>query len=246
MKNYMLFSLFSISLIVGAFPILFFENNKFKNYICYCKAITSGLFISIGLVHFLPGAIEAYKKTHPHSGAVILIICALTTFLMQIIEHTGKKIYIAYDKIHWISYFLLLILSVHSISEGIALGIEQNPKYVITIFLAILFHKGAETFSLLTNIVTHNIPKSKCYIILVFFALMTPIGIIFGSYVMTLSLNANNLSIIPYVNAIAAGTFIYMAIENNPFKMQHNHSISIMILLSLLGFIAMSMISVII
>ena len=85
-------SLFMISLLFGIIPIIFYKNEKFKNSMCYCKAITAGLFISIGITHFLQEALEYYASINPNSSTIIFVICAITLLGMEIIEHTGKKI----------------------------------------------------------------------------------------------------------------------------------------------------------
>lgn len=243
MKEIAGLSIFMIAIILGSTPILFSESRAFKSSLVYCNAVTTGLFLSIGLTHFLPDALDLYAQVSPSSSnTLIFIICAATALTMQIIEQTGKKIN-SKTKRAWLPYFLMMLLSIHSLLEGFVLGIEVNPKYALTIFIAILFHKGAEAFSITTNMLANNISKRSCIISLAFFSLVTPIGIIIGSFILNINWIQTDNMIQPYFDALAAGTFIYMAIENAHYKQNKNSNKIILVILAILGFLAMSAIS---
>lgn len=104
-------------------------------------------------------------------------------------------------------YVLLIGLGVHSLFEGIALGIKNEMDSVLLLTIAIVMHKGAAGMALGTSMAKAFPNRDNHVIFLLFlFAIFTPIGVIFGWAVSTSS---------PIVeitfNCFAAGTFIYIA-----------------------------------
>ena len=78
------------------------------------------------------------------------------------LENIGNTVTTNYkNNSHWLSYLLILVFSLHSILEGLILGFELNPQYEMTIFIAIMAHKGAEALSLITNMITHGFSRYK-------------------------------------------------------------------------------------
>jgi zinc transporter ZupT len=85
------------------------------------------------------------------------------------------------SKISNVNLFVLLIaLSIHGIFEGIAMGLQKHKDDFIVVYIAIICHKWAESFTL-----GQSLSKSalNIYIIvslIILFCLITPIGAIIG------------------------------------------------------------------
>lgn len=236
-------SIFLIAFIVGAIPLIFVRSRRLKSLLTYCDALTTGLFLGIGLIHLLPEAIEqVITQQPPGSITAIMVICAATTILMYTIEYTGKKM-ARQNSLHsaWVSYLLMIVLSIHSVLEGLVLGIESDTKYVMTLFIVIMAHKGAAAFSVITNMLMNHISRYKTIISLVLFSLATPLGILLGKTLLDTHWIETNRHIQPYFDAMAAGTFIYVAISHNPNRNAHNRAINIS--LSIFGLLAMAFLS---
>lgn len=101
---------------------------------------------------------------------------------------------------------LWVALSYHSIVEGIVLG-SADQETIKSILVAILAHKGLESFSLGTGLIRSGASKLKFFLFCLAFACMTPIGIILGLFV-------SNLSgpVVAAVTGFGAGTFCYVSI----------------------------------
>ncbi len=230
--------IFVIAIIVGRIPLYFERSNKLKSSLEYCNALTIGLFLSVGLMHLLPSAIEHFQQHNPKgSSTSVFVVCTATAIALQIIEKIGNKIVNSTNtQTHWLSYFLMIVLSVHSILEGLVLGFELNPKYEMTIFLAIIAHKGAESFSLITNMLTSKIQRHKIIISLVFFSMTTPIGVVLGKNMIDINIIGPDTYLLAYFESIAAGTFVYIAMKNIPYTYKNSTNT----LLAILGFVGMS------
>ena len=109
-------------------------------------------------------------------------------------------------------YVLTVILSVHSIIAGTSLGLETHVSTSIVILLAILFHKGSAAFALMVSLHTAGTGPRRQRRILSLFVLMTPLGLLLGS-IAAAALTGNTATLIEGAfDALAAGTFIYVAV----------------------------------
>jgi len=104
------------------------------------------------------------------------------------------------------SYLLILALSIHAAFEGIALGLQDKPRDMFYMLLAIAFHKWVEALSIGIHLNKSQIDKETVIKLIVCFSLMTPVGCILGICLSGIStlLEASFLS-------ISAGSFIYIS-----------------------------------
>lgn len=104
-------------------------------------------------------------------------------------------------------FILMIALSVHSIFEGLALGLQTNEGSVINIVIAILVHKGAASSSLGISLVK-TFPDNfrLCRQLVAVFAIATPLGVGIGMAVV----NAGDIYEVVF-SSIAAGSFVYIA-----------------------------------
>ena len=104
-------------------------------------------------------------------------------------------------------FVLLIGLGLHSVFEGLALGLEKEDSKVEIFALAILLHKGAAGMSLGISM-GRTFPDEKRFVLfmLTLFAIFTPLGVILG---MILSDGNEMVEII--CSSLAAGSFLYIA-----------------------------------
>ena len=78
-------------------------------------------------------------------------------------------------------FVLMIALSMHSLFEGIALGLEKNVSNVINILIAISLHKWAASMSLGISL-NKTFPDDfrKILYLVMTFAFATPTGIVLG------------------------------------------------------------------
>jgi zinc transporter 1/2/3 len=103
---------------------------------------------------------------------------------------------------------LLIALSTHAFFEGIALGLTKNMSPALNIMIGLLIHKTAASMSLGISISNNfeNQDLGRGYLLLMSFALATPIGIAIG-----LVLQDTNEMVEVVMSSFAGGTFIYIA-----------------------------------
>ena len=104
-------------------------------------------------------------------------------------------------------FILMIALSVHSIFEGLAVGLAMSMGNLINMIIAIAVHKGAAGSSLGISLVkTFPNDFKLCRWLVFTFAMASPLGIAIGMIVS----NAGDLVNV-VCSSLAAGSFVYIA-----------------------------------
>ena len=69
------------------------------------------------------------------------------------------------------SLSLLLAISVHSVFEGLAIGLQDNSAQLLSIFLAVMAHKAVMAFSLGLNLAQSSLSTRSFLLSTVVFSL---------------------------------------------------------------------------
>ncbi|XP_036399669.1 zinc transporter ZIP1 [Megalops cyprinoides] len=138
------------------------------------------------------------------------------------------------------SFMLFLSLSLHSVFEGLAIGLQTTQSKVLEICIAILVHKSIIVFSLSVKLVQSAVKPAWVVAYVVVFALMSPLGIAVGIGVMEAKLTSGAL-IQAVLEGLAAGTFIYITfLEILPHELNSPERQLLKVLFILLGFTVMA------
>ncbi|XP_068595710.1 zinc transporter ZIP1 [Brachionichthys hirsutus] len=138
------------------------------------------------------------------------------------------------------SFMLFLSLSLHSVFEGLAIGLQSTDSKVLEICIAILVHKSIIVFSLSVKLVQSAVGPFWVLAYITVFALMSPIGISIGIGVTEARLAAGAL-IQVVLEGLAAGTFIYITfLEILPHELNSPGKQLLKVFFILLGFSIMA------
>ncbi|KAG7232829.1 hypothetical protein INR49_008059 [Caranx melampygus] len=138
------------------------------------------------------------------------------------------------------SFMLFLSLSLHSVFEGLAIGLQNTDSKVLEICIAILVHKSIIVFSLSVKLVQSAVRPLWVVAYIGVFAMMSPLGIAIGISVMEAQLEAGAL-IQAVLEGLAAGTFIYITfLEILPHELNSPGQQLLKVLFILLGFSIMA------
>jgi len=232
--------IFATGLIGGLLPLKLRVKDRLLSL---GNTLSGGVFLSAGIAHMLPEAVEGFEKLDLQTKLpVAYIFCMLGmlgTFFVEKVIVTGRHSHsvvldmeasseespaanhhyhasmsrgiVKTDKNGVVgnSWLLPFLLSIHSLVEGAALGIEDNIADTTNVLIAIIGHKMFAAFALGVNLAKNNVPSDKLAKMVFVFAVMTPLGILFGLMAMW---NTNQDLLAECVKALSAGTFIYIAL----------------------------------
>lgn len=156
-------------------------------------------------------------------------------------EHARRHFHVDFNAHSSFRCFILILsLSLHSIFEGIAIGLQSAQSEVLQIAIAILIHKSIIAVSLSLLLIQSNV-KIKWFVLsIVMFALMSPIGIGIGIGVMETQANGSSF-VQAVLEGLAAGTFIYITfLEILPHELNSNKWRLPKVIFILLGFSGMA------
>jgi zinc transporter ZupT len=186
------------------------------------EALASGIFLGAAFFHMLPESIRAFNRIYSSiSYPIPEMICVGGFLLMLLLERLSLTNETIRTK-NSIPYIIAIILIIHAVTEGAALGIGYTLSETIMIFIAIMAHKGSESFALCMTLLKHQLPFKQVLFLIIFFALMTPLGIALGVGVSHSDSTQNGALMSATLNAFAAGTFLYISTLHHIHFHQHS------------------------
>ena len=171
-------------------------------------AFSGAYLLAVTVLELLP---DVYRE--PDSGIGIFIMLGLLLqiileFLSKGVEHGHLH---SHENANKFPILLLVSLSLHSLLEGFPLDNDNHLLHGVVI------HKIPVAAILSVFLIQSKLSKSKVFLFLAFFALMTPLG----------SWLKNNITFISeyraYINAIVIGIFLHIS-TTILFESSKNHS----------------------
>jgi len=226
------------SVLAGGLIVYFFDKKDKQNIIKLLLAFSGGFLLSIAFIHFVP---ELYAHSSVNIGMYILLgflVQLLLEFFSGGIEH-GHIHNHSHGKIPWA---IIISLGVHSFLEGMPLaapfaGHETATSHYHgsdqTLLMGIIFHQLPVAVALMTLLMAAKLKKMTAWLVLILFAVMTPIGFLIG-YISNDAIANFDFNIIL---AIVVGMFLHIS-TTIIFETTENHKFNFYKLLSIIsGFV---------
>jgi len=208
-------SIFLLTLIAGLLPLKIAKDKV--QFLYLGDAFASGVFISAALLHLLPEADNGFRHILSNGCYPFAqLICIATFVLLLIMERSVTT----YSKLHFSGskitapFLLVMLLSIHSLVEGAAIGTSINLAETSMIFFAVIAHKASESFALAVNLHHYDLSTKNIQLIMAIFSFITPLGIFIASLITyTLQTGSGN-TLGTIFTAITAGTFLYLGAKH--------------------------------
>lgn len=172
------------------------------------ETLATGVFLGAALLHMLPESNSLFAALG-YQYPVAYLITGVVFLLFLWFEHVAKELYHHQESTHPAFAILAwLMLSVHSLVVGTALGFSNDYTIMIMLFLAIITHKWAESFAIAIQLNKSSLKTRHSILLFLIFMIMTPLGIYLGWY---FGHGTESKSIFtPILIAASAGTFLYL------------------------------------
>jgi len=111
------------------------------------------------------------------------------------------------------SFFLVLALSIHSIFEGMAIGLDKEESGVWKLFLAITIHAIPIVFCIGTEMISSGVKKARILVYMIVLSITTPVGVLIG-IIVTLHVEddaGNHIFVVGVLQGLAGGTLLYIS-----------------------------------
>ena len=198
-------------------------------YLGWGNAFAGGVLLAAGLIHLLGDSADGFAALWPDdgfpwaftiAGAAFLLVLGVERVIPRVPrmpvgaespDPEADAVAAAAQQSARYPYLLLLTLSIHSVIAGMALGAQSTLAGFAVLIIAILAHKAAAGFALGVSLHRIGVPLQRARRLIFGLALMTPIGILIGTVVSALLDSSGEQVFEAVFDAIAAGTFIYIA-----------------------------------
>ena len=191
--------------VAGAYPF------KYKTSLLHDfsigEALASGVFLGAGLIHMLPDSAAGFSAMH-QGYPIAFLVTGITFLVLLWLEHLGRELSHGGSTGTSFAVLATIMLGLHSLLAGTALGLSVSFGVFALILIAILAHKWAASFALAVIINKHINERKIGISLFIIFAVMTPLGILLGDVISTQF--HRYAWLVPTFSAIAAGTFIYL------------------------------------
>lgn len=211
------------SLIAIIYPLKMRSRPTHHFFLELCDAFASGIFLGAALFHMLPDATRDFVTVLGGIHYPLAELCCAGGFLLLLFFERSAQNSASENDTVTISYVIAIIIIIHSLIEGAALGVNTTFATASIIFLAIIAHKSSESFALAITLTRSQLSLKHTLILIALFSVMTPLGIALGTS-MTLFLNqVTGVLLTACFNAFAAGTFLYMSTLHHINHHQRSH-----------------------
>ncbi|HLV42933.1 MAG TPA: ZIP family metal transporter [Brumimicrobium sp.] len=241
------------SVLVGGGIVVFLQNLNRGKIIKVLLSLSGGFLLAIAFVHFIP---EIYAHGSADVGYYILLGFLVQLFLEYFsggIEHGHIH---AKDTKGTVPWSLFIALSIHSFFEGMPLAAEflgevtentiehighhhhAEGQSLQGLLLGIVLHKIPVAIALMTLLLASGFKKTKAWVVLIAFSLMSPLGMIVGNY------GAKNAFFnLEIILAIVVGMFLHIS-TTIIFESSENHKFNFIKLISLLVGVGLAMLAI--
>ena len=214
-----------VTVITGLASLRFIHRHQ--HLLSLGDAFADGIFLGAAVFHLFPDAIESFPAGFSTLTSYLLAILLVISgfFLLFVLERTiihreKERHELTNEYICKASAWMLIgILSVHAFIAGAALGISETMRTVSILLIAILAHKGFESFALMMGLHRNLKQDVRVKNILWAFTFITPLGIILAAFIESFLYTQAADIITGFFSAFAAGSFLYIGTLHSG----HNH-----------------------
>lgn len=204
-----------------------------ERFMAWGDIFAGGVLAGAGLVHLLSGGVDAFRAIAPGltyplayvlAGAGFLLILLIEAVIVADPDpmvsplHCGSRgasheigPHAHAGEAHSSAFILLLVLSVHSIIVGMALGAQSSLSAALIVFAAIMAHKAVAGFALGVSYRRAGFSVRRTSPAATFFSGMTPLGILAGTTIDALFSPGGRQLFEAIFDSAGAGTFLYIA-----------------------------------
>lgn len=135
------------------------------------------------------------------------------------------------------AFILVFSLSLHSVFEGLAVGLLDEDQEILEICVALVIHQSIISFSLSLQLCQGRLRRSAVSGCLLLFAIMSPLGIALGVGLTESKTSQQHQLARSSLEGVATGTFIYITfMEILPHELSSTKSRTPKVAMLLLGF----------
>ena len=138
---------------------------------------------------------------------------------------------------------LLTALSIHSLFEGLALGLQEDVHQLTNLFIGVLLHEVFVAFAMGISLAKQHFRLTSVLKLSLTVSAMIPVGMYVGMTIGIVHSTAGEVTSV-LIQGVAAGTFVYVVfVEILPAEMNDSHNRLLKVLFLFIGLVIMTCLS---
>jgi zinc and cadmium transporter len=210
-----------IGTVLAAGSTVFFIRRDSRLLLKLLLAFSGAFLIGISFLDLVP---EIFSATLPYAGLFVLagfILQLLLELLTRGAEHGHEHDDDCHGSGHVSPFLLLLGLCIHSFLEGMPIVSSNDPELRNTLVTGIVIHNIPISLTLVSLFIHYGMSKTRAVLFLFLFALMTPLGSLFSTFLETFALTGIE-NYFDYALAMVIGIFLHVS-TSILFETSENH-----------------------
>ena len=221
--------LLGLAALGGILPLRVSQFAQAEKWFSLSNAFAGGLFLSVGMIHLVGEADEGFVEAGVHDiypfGLLLATVAFLAVLLLETViaggEDDGERAEVGGTAVPvdvesrsgaaLRARLLVILLSIHSLIAGMAIGAEKAVAPTIAILIAIVAHKGPEGYALGLSLYEAGRERADLIRTVLLYSVMTPIGIVIGTVLSELLTGDTEVLVESVFDGVAGGTFLYIA-----------------------------------
>jgi len=210
--------------LIGGFIALSLKK-KSENFHKFILSLTGAYLFGITILHLMP---EVYGIGGFSIGVWILAGFFIQLLLEQLTKGVEHGHFHVHEQKSPSMFFISIMigLSLHALLEGMPLAEGAHDHHhhhhhhghdhdgnQFSLLSAIAMHKLPAGFALMAILIASNVSKVKSIVLLIIFAIMTPLGMLVGNFVVnsTQHITVTGLPIADIIMCIVIGSFFHIS-----------------------------------
>ncbi len=234
--NYIFLIILTAGALIGGFSVFFIKKDSTQR-LKLILSFSGAYLFAITVLHLLP---DVYEYHNHYIGLFILGGFLLQILLEQFsdgIEHGHMH---KHNHSHSFPWAIMISLCLHAFLEGIPIATKNDDHHLV---FGIAIHHIPAAFALGSVLLNNHVKKSTTVVLMVVFALMSPLGYIFSHVLKTGSIIGGNYY--PQVMGIVIGIFLHISTTilfesstaDHRFSLKKTLAVLAGIIIALIGFL---------
>jgi zinc and cadmium transporter len=210
-----------IATVLLAGSVVFIVRNDNRMLMKLLLAFSGAFLIGISFLDLVP---EVFSGPLPYAGLFVLagfLLQLLLELLTRGAEHGHEHDDDCHGSGHVSPFLLLLGLCIHSFLEGMPIVSSYDPQLRNTLVTGIIIHNIPISLTLMSLFVHYGMSRTRALIFLLIFALMTPFGSLFSTFLESVALTGIS-HYFDYALALVIGIFLHVS-TSILFETSENH-----------------------
>ncbi|MEI6820827.1 MAG: ZIP family metal transporter [Bacteroidota bacterium] len=250
MDKFIIYFFLIITVLASGYSLILFKVEN-KRLLKLLLAFSGAFLLAISFLNLVPEIYKSQDKTNINIGLYVLLGFVLQLFLELLTKgvehghshshtHEHEHEHKHEEVLHVAPLGLMIGICIHSFLEGMPIVEKFDPAVQHSLAIGIVIHNIPISFVLMSLFLASGMSKTKSFLLLGIFALMTPLGSILSNFLSQSFINSTTIYF-DVIMGVVVGIFLHVSTsilyetsEDHQYNRQKFFTVIIGIIIALL------------